>query len=337
MVGSPALWLVRANACQSPIHRRVCCLRGRGVVLGLPRCAYAGDVPSFDRVVLIFNPHSTGQARERAEDLRRDLARRVPSLTVDLLPTEHAGHATELSRAAAESGAPLVVSVSGDGGYNEVVNGVMQSANDRAFTAVLAAGNANDHRRTTKERPLAEAITQGTVSRIDLLRLTTGGAAGDVVRYAHSYIGLGLTPVVAVDLEKGGKGSVREMITVVRSFAGFRPFEIEREDGTRERFDSLVFANIAQMAKVATLAEDQGRPDDGLFEVITLRHTAKWRVLATALKASVTGLGKQPSVRSYAFATVTPLPLQIDGEVMDVPAGTAVRVDSLPKALQTVL
>ena len=294
-------------------------------------------MPPFDRVVLIFNPNSTGDAKELAEGLRENLAKRVPTLAVDLLPTEHAGHAIELSREAAGVGAPLVVSVSGDGGYNEVVNGVMQADNDRASAAVLAAGNANDHRRTTKERPIDEAIAEGSVSRIDLLRFTAGGAADEVVRYAHSYIGLGLTPVVAVDLEKGGKGSVREMVTVVRSFAKFRPFEIEVEDGTRERFDSLVFANIAQMAKVATLAEDKGKPDDGMFEVITLRHTAKWRILATAIKASTTGLGKQPSVRSYAFTTVTPLPLQIDGEVIDLPAGATVRVDIVPRALQTVL
>ncbi len=261
----------------------------------------------------------------------------MPTLRVDLLPTEHAGHATDLSRAAAEVGRPLVVSVSGDGGYNEVVNGVMQAGNEQAVSAVLAAGNANDHRRTTKERPIADAIAQGTVSRIDLLRLTVDGAAGDIVRYAHSYIGLGLTPVVAVDLEKGDKGSLREMLTVVRAFARFRPFEIELANGERQRFDSLVFANIAQMAKVATLSDDQSRPDDGRFEVITLRHTAKWRVLATAVKASTTGLGKQPSVRSYAFTTVKPLPLQVDGEVMDLPAGATVRVDSAPRALQTVL
>ena len=299
--------------------------------------AYSGAVSSFDRVVLIFNPKSTGQARELAEGLRADLAERVPTLDVELLPTEHAGHATELARVAAERGRPLVMSVSGDGGYNEVVNGVMQAGNDRAVAAVLAAGNANDHRRTTKERPIAEAIADGTVSRIDVLRLTAEGAAGEVVRYAHSYIGLGLTPIVAVDLEKGDKGSLREMLTVIRSFARFRPFEIEAEDGTRQRFDSLVFANIAQMAKVATLSEDQSRPDDGLFEVITLRHTAKWRILATAVKASTTGLGKQPSVSTYAFRTVSPLPLQVDGEVMDLPAGARVRVDIAAKALQTVL
>jgi diacylglycerol kinase family enzyme len=288
-------------------------------------------------VVLIFNPQSTGQAQERAEELRRDLARRAPTLTVDLQATEHAGHATELSREAAAAGRPLVVSVSGDGGYNEVVNGVMQADNPDAATAVLAAGNANDHRRATEEQPLAEAIAAGAVSRIDLLRLTTGGAAEHDVRYAHSYIGLGLTPVVAVDLEKGNKGSLREMVTAVRSFARFRPFEIEVPDGTRQRFDSLVFANITQMAKVATLADNQGRPDDGRFEVITLKHTAKWRILATAVKASTVGLGKQPSVRTYTFTTVTPLPVQLDGELMDLPAGATVRVDSASQALHTVL
>jgi diacylglycerol kinase (ATP) len=293
-------------------------------------------VPPFDRVVLIFNPQSTGEARERAEGLRRDLAHQAPDLAVELLPTEHAGHATELARSVAQTGAPLVVSVSGDGGYNEVVNGVMQAGNERAVAAVLAAGNANDHRRATRERPLAEAVTRGDVSRIDLLRFTSDGPDGRAVRYAHSYIGLGLTPVVAVDLEKGDKGSLREMLTVVRSFAKFRPFEIETDRG-RESFDSLVFANIAQMAKVATLAEDQGRPDDGMFEVITLRHTAKWRILATALKASTTGLGKQPSVRTYAFTTVTPLPLQVDGEVVELPADTAVRVEITPDALPTLL
>lgn len=88
------------------------------------------------------------------------------------MPTEHAGHATQLSRSAADSGRPLVVSVGGDGGYNEVVNGVMQAGNDQASTAVLAAGNANDHRRSIAELPIAVGIADGATRRIDLLRLS---------------------------------------------------------------------------------------------------------------------------------------------------------------------
>jgi hypothetical protein len=71
--------------------------------------------------------------------------------------------------------------------------------------------------------------------------------------------------------------------------------------------------------------------------VIALRHTAKWRILTTALRAASRGLGPQPSVREYAFTTVKPMPLQIDGEVMDLAAGAEVRVEIAARALRTLL
>ncbi len=290
----------------------------------------------FDRVVLIFNPASTGDASALAAELRDELQRRQPDLPVTLQKTEHAGHARDLARDAARTGRPLLVSVSGDGGYNEVVNGTMQAGNDAVVCAVLPAGDANDHRRATREQPLVDAIVTGSVTRIDLLRLTVGGSA-PTTRYAHSYIGLGLTPVVAVDLEKGGKGSLKEALTVMRAFSHFRPFEIQLEDGSHQRFDSIVFANISQMAKVATLSEDDGRPDDGRFEVITIGHTAKWRLLGIALKAALRGLGPQPSVREYRFTNLEPMPIQVDGEVMDLGAGAAVRIHIAHQAMQTLL
>ena len=252
-----------------------------------------------------------------------------------LCPTERAGHARELAAQAAATGRPLIVSVSGDGGYNEVVDGVMQAGNPNAVCAVKAAGNANDHRRTTGERPLVDAIVgrRGPAHR---------PAAPDRrrrrharTRYAHSYIGVGLTPVMAIDLEKGGKGSLKEIVSVVRTFAKFRPFAIDVQPGGRRRLDSLLFANIDEMAKYATLSEN-GRPDDGRFEVITVPHTAKWRILGVALKAATRGLGPQPTARHYRFTTLKPTPMQLDGEIIAVDAATPVSVDIAAGALATL-
>ncbi|MBO0745819.1 MAG: acylglycerol kinase family protein, partial [Candidatus Dormibacteraeota bacterium] len=163
---------------------------GGGSRDGAPeRCGAGAVVTSFDRVVVIFNPASSGPAEELAEDLRRDLASRLPTMPVSVSPTQRAGHARELARGAAGTGRPLIVSVSGDGGYNEVVNGVMESGSTDAVCAVRAAGNANDHRRATRERPLAEAIEAGQIRRIDLLRLTVGAGTTAHRQYAHSYIG----------------------------------------------------------------------------------------------------------------------------------------------------
>jgi diacylglycerol kinase (ATP) len=286
----------------------------------------------FDSVEIVFNPNSTGDAQERAEELAGQLAERAPELPVTMRPTERAGHGREIARDAARAGRTLVVSVSGDGGYNDVVNGLMEAGVETAFGAVLAAGNANDHRRVTRERPLADAIVDGDMSRLDLLKMT---AHDRETRYAHSYIGLGITPTVALELEKGGKGSIREIISTIRTFSKFRPFQIRTESGT-ETFDSVIFANIREMAKVAVLSED-GRPDDGRFEVVVLRHTAKWRVLATAVRAAIRGLGPQPSTREYRFTTVDPMPVQVDGEVSEFDRGVSVTVEIVPSALQTVL
>lgn len=282
---------------------------------------------AFDRVVVVFNPHSTGDALERAEELKSGLAERASELPVELRPTEYAGHAREIAQA--EAGSPLIVSVSGDGGYNEVVDGVMK-AGGTASAAVLAAGNANDHRRVVARRPLLDAIVDGTTERLDVLRLTVD----EDVRYAHSYVGLGITPVVALELERGGKGSLREVLTTVRAFSRFHPFTVE-VDGGRETFDSLVLANIPEMAKYATIA-DGARPDDGVFEVVLVRHHSKLRTALTAVRAAVRGLGPQPSVREYEFTTVDPMPAQVDGEVLELGARARVRVDVVPGGLSTV-
>lgn len=294
------------------------------------------DAPAapFDRVVLIFNPGKAGMAA-RIDDLQRDLAAALPGLPIELLPTEFAGHARDLARSVAEAGAPLIVSVSGDGGYNEVVNGVMDVPASRAVCTVLPAGNANDHHRSRPVRPLMGAIREGRVRRIDLLRITFRGAHREEVQYAHSYVGFGLTPLMAIGIERGGKGKILELLSVARTLSGLRPFELVRADGATARFDSLILANISRMAKYGRVSESN-HPDDGQFEVVTLPHAGRWKMALMTLRAVTLGLGPQPSVSSYAFTTRNAVPCQIDGEVVHVQAGTHVLVESARGALATI-
>lgn len=291
--------------------------------------------PAYSHVLLVFNPHSAGGAKEKADELAEGIARLAPALTVEPVATEYAGHAYEIAEKAARDGDALVVSVSGDGGFHEVVNGAMAAGDGRtsgAVVAVSAAGNANDHRRATRTAPLHEAIAAAEPDRLDLMSVTVDGGAR---RWAHSYVGLGITPVVALELEKGGKGSLREVVTTVREFARFHPFELVMGDGTRQRYDSLVFANVRSMAKYAELSSD-GDPTDGAFEVVTIPHAGKLRMLATAVRAALRGLGPQPTARRRVFTTTVPTPLQLDGEVVELGAHQHVVVEIAPRALRTV-
>jgi diacylglycerol kinase (ATP) len=203
-----------------------------------------------------------------------------------------------------------------DGGYNEVVNGVMDVHDSRAVCTVLPAGNANDHHRSMPARSLTDAI-------------------GEQVQYAHSYVGFGLTPLMAIGIEKGGKGKVLELVSVARTLSGLRPFELVRDDGATAQFDSLILANISRMAKYGTVSESH-HPNDGHFEVVTLPHAGRWKMALMTLRAVTLGLGHQPSVSSYAFTTRDAVPCQIDGEIVHVQAGTHVLVESATGALATI-
>jgi hypothetical protein len=59
-------------------------------------------------------------------------------------------------------------------------------------------------------------------------------------------------------------------------------------------------------------------------------------VLATAVRAATRGLGPQPSTTHYAFTALAPMPLQLDGELVELAADTLVSVDIAPGALATV-
>ncbi|MDQ1623951.1 MAG: diacylglycerol kinase [Actinomycetota bacterium] len=289
----------------------------------------------FDRILLIYNPVSSRNPAQLAERLRGQVTRRVPDVPVRLQPSEFPGHARELARAAAAVGRPLIVSVSGDGGYNEVVNGVMDVEQTEAVSAVLASGNANDHHRSTPRPPLIEAIVRGEVRRIDLLRLTQGEGGAAWTHYAHSYIGLGLTPAMAIGIEEGNKGALKELVSVTRTLRRLQPFEIIRDDGARAVFDSLILANVPAIAKYGKISET-GDPDDGLFEVIMSPPASKWRMALMTLRAVTVGLGIQPRVSRYSFRTLESVPLQMDGEVMTLKARAPVVVVSAHRALATL-
>lgn len=294
----------------------------------------------YTAVGIIYNPISTGDAPNMAAELYEQLKPALLDVSVKLYETKHENHGEEIAyKLAAATQQPLIISVSGDGGYNDVINGVIRAMNEHGtqpICAVRGAGNANDHRRTIKELPLFDAIMTKNVKLLDVLRIEVTPLSGKpTIFYAHSYVGLGLTPEVADELNKQKLNPWLEMKLVIESFAKFEPFTIE-VDGEHKEYDNLIFGNINQMAKVATLSPE-GRPDDGLFEVIVTPHTNKLQLLATAAKAALTHLEPDKRAKKFEFKTVSPLKMQLDGEVQELLADSKVTVTIEPGKLRTLV
>lgn len=281
---------------------------------------------AYSDIIIIFNPNSTGPSRKMAEQLAGGLKKFKP----ELIPTKHAGHGEEIALSAAKKyERPLIVSVSGDGGYHEVINGVISANNPQAVAAVLPAGNANDHGSEVQDQPLIKSIREESVRKMDVLSLSVAGE----VRHAHSYIGVGITPVVAVELNRTSLTAFKEAWLVVKAFHNYKPFKIDR-DGRTVELDSLVFSNISRMAKVLTIG-DEVKPDDGTMRVVLMPHGHKIRFLWKTLKA-VFGRVEDQKLKQFTFTPRQDMPIQMDGEIKELKADVPVTIKIKPQALKTI-
>lgn len=284
-------------------------------------------------IVIIYNPHSTGDGQHNAETLQRDIAA-VSAIPIQLQPTDHADHAEQMVRQLDASIDTLIVSSSGDGGYHDIINGIL-SHGDKAhhlIAGLLPSGNANDHYHALHHGDIVDRIIQNDIQTIDILKVTVGNWS----RYAHSYAGIGLSPHIGEKLTAAKLTPLKEAWLVVKHFFTARPVKISVH-GTTRRYDSLIFSNIQQMSKHMTLSKN-ARVDDGKFEVTGTRAGSFSKLVGHIFKASTVGLTNDArSVSHYQFTSRRPLALQLDGEVYHFAANSHITIEAVPSALRCII
>jgi diacylglycerol kinase (ATP) len=296
----------------------------------------------YSSISIIFNPKSTGASKTKADNLVRLLQKDFPDIPVNAVPTQYAGHASELAYLAAMgSERPLVISSSGDGGYNEVVNGVMRAQDEGAdvVTSLLPSGNANDHYHSLRsEAAIEKRITSGESRSIDLLHIKASNDAQTWERYAHSYLGIGITANVGNKLNKISLNPVNEWVVSARIIYSSPPVTVVI-GRKKHNYDSLILSNIGRLGKIFTLSSSS-QVDDGKFEVLALESTNKAAMLrrvAQALSSPVEKVVGIKQMTRFSFQTTDKQPMQLDGEIVTLAPKTTVEVRSVKRVLRCVL
>lgn len=292
----------------------------------------------YTAISIIYNPASTGPSKANAFALSKALQFTPLNHIVEVVPTLFPGHAESLAYDLAKaSGHPLIISSSGDGGYNEVVNGVLRAQAEGAHPTcgLLPSGNANDHYRNVHRRPLVEQILKGEQLQIDVLRIESFANGHPWRRHAHSYIGVGLTPTVGEELNKVKLNRWLEAWIVLKTLYNFQPSRLLIQ-GQERRYDSLIFSNVGRMSKVLSLS-DTSELTDGKFEVISFPAHSRLYLVRQLLKAMTFGLHNDRRVSQYTFTTVKSLNIQLDGEVFPVDSQAEVKIKLEPKILRCVI
>jgi diacylglycerol kinase family enzyme len=293
---------------------------------------------TYTTIAIIYNPNSTGSGEQLARELEAQLHTRIPGQKVELIATDHAGHGSELAYSIAmASQNPLIISSSGDGGYHDVINGAMRAQKEGAHptTGLLPAGNANDHYRNLHTGDLLERIEAQDSTKIDLLTIVGTSRGERIEKYAHSYIGFGLTPFIGKELNKTQLNLFTETILVVRALFIVKSIKL-KIDNTIQRYESIIFSNIDTMSKYLTVSQASS-VTDGKCEVTIFKRRSRFELIMTLLRASVKGVEEDHSVSEFSLQTVNKTLVQADGEIITLDAHSDVDVKVEPRILACIV
>ena len=272
------------------------------------------------RAVLIVNPQATRVTDERLAAVERALMRAAYVRTVR---TERPRHAVELAREAGDADALIVFS--GDGGFNEALNGVERDDLPLGFvpgggTSVLPRALGLPRDSVAAAEQLAAALEQGRTRRI-----STGRVNGR--RFAfNAGIGLDAEAVRRID-EQGRAPDGRRPgdLAFVGAFASLLVQRRGRLDPVLDvegygRAALVLVSNVnpySFLKAVAIQVTPEAVFEEGLDFLAPVSITP--RTLPPLLLALATGRPARNALRGHDLDRIEvradrPIPLQADGE-----------------------
>jgi diacylglycerol kinase (ATP) len=218
------------------------------------------------RIVFIVNPKSGVFSKESIHEAIKSSID-TQSYTFDIEFTERPGHAIEISRHHAGSGADIIVAVGGDGSVNEVARSLVGT--DVAL-GIIPGGSGNGLAHFLKiplnQKKAIELINTGRVVKID-----TGSING---HFFVSIAGIGYDGLVARRFSKEKfRGFVAYLKAVAETYPGYKPKKYTlflNGETIRTRALFIAFANSDQFGFQTAIAPD-AIIDDGLLDVIVMQ------------------------------------------------------------------
>ena len=234
-------------------------------------------------------------------------------------------------------GTGAVIAVGGDGTVSEVVSGISQSADPRAFCA-LPCGSGNDFAYALGWRSLADviaAVQRGRTERIDLVRVN-----GQVAAYG---LGMGFDARVAADAQVAPawlRGLPRYLWAIARILPSLQTPHLRLEiDG------AVVFEGRSVLAAAMNTPTAGGGfrlapnadPRDGLLEIMVGGDLTRLQTLLILPKVIAGTHIHDPRVQVFKarrarFTWERPIHAHADGE--QLPHSAVFEVECLPGALE---
>ncbi len=272
--------------------------------------------------LLVLNPVS-GRGAGLRHRRRIEAALRSEGVAFRSAVSEYAGHTAVLVAEAIRAGCRRVAVAGGDGSLNEAANGILGQtavASHEILLALVPVGTGNDWARMRaipNRYPAAAALIargHAVLQDAGVIEFAGGGR-----RHFVNVAGAGFDAAVLERLPARRFGKLSYLMGLVRALVAYRPTALRwRAGGTEDGAEAfLMFACIGRYCGGGMLVAPGARDDDGLLELVLVRHMSRLKVLRSLPRLFDGSIYGHPRVSHWSVPAA-----ELIG-----PAGTSIEAD----------
>ncbi len=277
---------------------------------------------------IIVNPVAVrGGAKKLLPLIEREL--RLQKIDYDIAFTEHPWHAAALTQQAIVLGYDVIVSVGGDGTFNEVLNGVMlarQAGLGGAALAVLPTGRCNNFAFSmglpTRIRQACQVLANGHRRLIDIGEVV--GGLYPLGRYFGNGVSIGYAAADSFLSERGKRLRARipVIFKVLYFYRQVPRLQIELENETFTQPTLMISAMNGRRLSCGFMMAPKSQPDDGALDVCIVRQMSRIKMMRVLprFRRGIPARDKAIILRRSQRVVVTALqgsiPALVDGETL---------------------
>jgi diacylglycerol kinase (ATP) len=299
------------------------------------------------RVKVILNPCADlGRGIQKKEVIENEGAKWGD---LDLVVSDHQGHAGQLAYEAVQEGYDVVAAAGGDGTVHEVVNGLMQVGKPQSKLGIIPIGSGNDYAyamNISNDIPVAvKHVFHSQSHPIDLAEIVDDRGIRQL--FANN-LGIGFDANVVIRVQAISKlhGFPKYFWGVLKTLAlDFRPFRFKMCFDDEECVEDILFVafGIGSRHGGGFMLTPNALHDDDKIDTCSVRNMSRLQALRF-LNSAVQGTHIQNplvSMRQNKHIEIScdePLPIHIDGEVFAYPQDDVhqLTITSLPAALEVL-
>jgi len=226
------------------------------------------------KIVFIINPIS-GMVKKENVGNQITLYLDKEKYDYQIVYTNHANHAIELTENFVKEGADIIVAVGGDGSVNEVVNGLKGS---NVKLGIIPLGSGNGLARFLKIpfqiKAAIEVLNKGNYTSVDTVNVNE--------RAFLSIAGIGFDALVAKRFAKYHKRGFWSYFTIAtKEYRLYHPKKYKltlNGEIIERRALMIVFANSDQFGYNTSIAP-HAKIDDGLIDVCIVKKVPVYKML----------------------------------------------------------